>query len=201
MKVIVADDHSLFRLGITSLLEAAGHEVVAQAGSVDELLGSVTSELACDVVLQDYRMPGGAALDVYHSLQKMGASAKVLFLTSIESAALYQKLLAENIGGILIKKGDTDSILEALETCHAGKQYLDVTVKEKLTSVHNKLTKKENLVLQEVAAGRSSQQIADNMGNSLKTVEFHRANIMRKLAVESLVELVKVAHDRTLYAR
>ena len=195
-KVIVADDHALYREGLLSLLAAADDvSVAAQCADGTEVLESVKIHQP-DLVFLDYDMPGMSGLDVLIRLQKdIPNPPKVIVLTASELPEMYAEFLDHAVPGIVRKNNSTETILEALETVRAGGTYYPPEVEAQVSRARAlvALTSRERQVFRLVADGLTNPEIAEVMGVSVKTVDTHRTNLMRKLDVHSTSELIAEA--------
>jgi len=206
-RILVADDHEVVRNGIRSLLEAQpGWTVVGEAATGREALEKA-KQLKPDVVILDISMPELDGLEAARRITKAAPQTEVLILTMYDSEQLVQEVLEAGARGYVLKTDAGRELVTAVEALCQHKPYFTSKVsqlvldgylkgvqglgKEKL--VRYKLTSREREIIQLVAEGKSSKEIAAMLGISVKTVETHRSNLMRKLDVHSVSELVRYA--------
>jgi two-component system nitrate/nitrite response regulator NarL len=213
MRVLLIDDHALFRVGLLELLERRGIEVVDAVGDCDVGL-RLSRDCAPDVVLLDLRMPGPGGIEVLKRIRAEGLERKVAMLTtSTEEADLIASLQA-GANGYLLKDMEPDELVAALTDIVAGK----TIVAPELTGIlaravrqepepapaqplFSELTPREQEILCHLAAGQSNKAIARDLGISDGTVKLHVKAILRKLAVHSRVEAAVMAVEQGLCAR
>jgi len=212
LRVLLIDDHTLFRVGLEGLLSSRGIEVVASVNSGQECLPLV-EELKPDVILLDMRMPGIDGLGVLRLLREKGLEMPIAMLTtSSEESDLVESLRA-GAQGYLLKDMEPDDLVLALRDIVAGKTVVapdlapilaravqgktDESAEDK-TSPFDELTPRETEILGLLAEGQSNKAIARNLGISDGTVKLHVKAILRKLGVHSRVEAAVMAVERGL---
>ena len=200
MRVLVADDHSLFRDGIVSLLEAAGFEVVGQVGDGQSAV-EAAMQLRPDVVLMDIAMPHMGGLEALRRIKAGLPDAQVVMLTvSDDDNDLFEAVRA-GAHGYLLKNLNADRFLEMLQGLQHGEAAMTGRTAGRLLKgfadmahVHpvngDNLTQRERDLLQLVAAGLSNRAIAQKMSISENTVKYHMRNILQKLDVQNRTEAV-----------
>jgi DNA-binding NarL/FixJ family response regulator len=205
MKLVVVDDHHLFRAGVRAEL-AAHHDVVGEAGTVAEAL-SVIASTEPDVVLLDVHLPDGGGVAVLEALPKAGAP-KVLALSVSDAAEDVVPMIRAGALGYVTKTIDTSELLGAIETVAAGEacfsprlaafvlQAFAAPAPEK--SELESLTPREREVLHHLARGYAYKRIAQRLGISDRTVETHVGNVLRKLQLSSRHEVSHWAAKRGL---
>jgi len=206
IRILLVDDHAVVRAGLRYLLDAQPDmTVIGEAGSGEEALRLI-EELQPDIVLMDISMPGMGGLEATRRIKRQFPTVKVLILTMhANEEYLFQVLQAGGSGYVLKKAADTE-LIGAIHVVHRGEAFLypEVTtllVQDYLqrvrdgaeTGSYEVLTDREREVLRLIAEGYTSQEIADLLVVSLKTVETHRAHIMDKLSLHSRAELVQYA--------
>lgn len=210
LRVLLIDDHTLFRVGLEGLLASRGIEIVASVGSGLEAQRLV-EELNPDVILLDMRMPGINGLGVLQTLrEKYDALPIVMLTTSTDESDLLESLRA-GAQGYLLKDMEPDELVLALRDIVAGKTVvapdlapiLAKAVQGKTTeaevkddSPFSELTPRETEILGLLAEGQSNKAIARNLGISDGTVKLHVKAILRKLNVHSRVEAAVMAVER-----
>jgi len=210
IKVFVADDHKIFREGLKTLLEMKiGVEVVGEASDGREALREII-HLKPDIVIMDISMPNLNGIDATHQIVSANPNIKVMILSMHKDESFVKEALKAGAIGYMIKDGAFSELLDAIKTIMAGKIYLSPTLNEIIVKgfvdklrVENLnslsvLTSREREVLQLIAEGKSTSQIGDIMCISIKTVETHRQNIMKKLNINTVAGLVKYAIQKGL---
>jgi len=211
IRVLIADDHTLFREGLRALFASEGDiEVVGEAADGDEAVRRAL-ELRPEVVVMDLMMPILNGVEATRALKAKLPEVKVLVLSMYDDEEHVQSLLASGASGYMLKKATSDELVRALREVVAGGIPLDPSVAAKVVkdyvrrvqgeeepSQSPELTPRELEVLKLIAQGLSNQAIAEQLGLSRKTVDVHRANLMRKLDLHTVTELVKYALRRGL---
>ena len=190
MRIILADDHRLFRESLRVVLETiADYEVVAEVGNAPDLKESV-SRLQPDLVIQDYRMPGGGTVAVLEYIKRRYPEIKVIMLTGVDSGALFQQLLDSHADGVLLKEMSAEETLAAIKKVMTGKRVLSPSIRERVLPDVPELTTREFQIMELVVEGLNSTEISTRLNLSPKTVENHRYSLMKKLELKNTVELV-----------
>lgn len=202
IRTVIVDDHELVAIGIKSKLSHYKDIVVVATASNGEEAIEVVREYNPDVVVMDIALPGMSGIDATKVITDNFPESKVLFLTShIDEDSIIEGF---EVGacGYLPKSYKSEELVEAIRTVYEGKNYLKGIVSEIFLSSYFKskheqeikesipLSKRELEVLKIVTTGLSNKQIADKMNISLRTVEVHKGNIMKKLDLFSTAELV-----------
>ena len=200
IKVMVVDDHKLIRRGIVLILEKA-HDitVVAEAESGCEAI-SLATQTEPDVVLLDISMPNG--LDGFTAAEQMMSDndrIKIIFLSMHEEEAYIQRAIHLQCAGYILKNSQSSDLHDAIRTVYNGKKYFKVGITEeqleKMFQNQNKaqsiLTIQERKILRLVILGFMNKEIAEKLYISPKTVENHKANIMKKLNLKTKAELIQ----------
>lgn len=205
MRVLLIDDHTLFRAGLQGLLERMGIEVIASAGSGQEGL-EIVSEKKPDVVLLDMRMPDMDGIAVLKSLRENGETMPIAILTTVDDERDLIEALQCGAQGFLLKGMQPDELVSALQDIHDGKTVVapDLTpILAKVVQGHvppapepspfSELTPRETEILFLLAEGQSNKVIARNLDISDGTVKLHVKSILRKLDIHSRVEAAVMA--------
>ena len=202
MRVLVADDHSLFRDGIISLLEAAGVEVVGQVGDGQSAVEQALS-LCPDVVLMDISMPQMTGLEALRVIKEKLPETRVVMLTISEDDADLFAAIEAGADGYLLKSLDTKEFMDMLDGLQRGEAAMarqtvtrlmkGFTKPSRRTASVQHLTPREIEVLRLVAAGMSNKGIARALSVSNNTVKYHMSNIMQKLNAQNRTEAVTQA--------
>jgi two-component system response regulator NreC len=205
IKILLADDHQIVRQGLRTLLAAEPDmEVVAEADN-----GRITLRLARDlkpnVVIMDITMPDLNGIEATRQILSESPEIKVVALSMHSDSLFVLNMLKAGASGYLLKDCALEELVKAIRTVVAQKTYLspgisDIVIKDFVSgwsatgaSAFSVLTAREREVLQLMAEGRTTSQIADNLYVSTKTVEAHRKQIMDKLGIHSVAELTKYA--------
>jgi two-component system, NarL family, response regulator DevR len=197
IRILIADDHEVVRIGLAAMLAAQdGFDVVAQAAKGDEAV-RLAEVHRPDVVVMDIRMPGGSGIDACRAITARRPRTPVIMLTShADSDALFDSIEA-GASGYVLKRIGSQELVGAIRTVAAGGSLLDPAVtRPVLERIRNAgrleeagafadLTEQERRVLAHIADGASNRQIADRMGLAEKTVRNYVSNILAKLALES----------------
>ncbi len=209
MKVLLIDDHALFRVGLQTLLESRGITVVATAGSGQEGL-RLTEEHQPDIILLDMRMPDMSGLEVLRELRRRGAEMPIVMLTTSDDERDLVDALRSGAQGYLLKDIDPEELVDVLNDIVAGKTVVAPNLTGVLAKVvqegeqavevpespFSSLTPREMEILCHLAEGQSNKVIARNLGISDGTVKLHVKAILRKLDVHSRVEAAVIAVER-----
>lgn len=209
IRVLVVDDHAMFREGIRALLEGCDDvEIVGEATEGREAIEKV-HQLAPHVVLMDIAMPVMGGLEATRRIHKETPETKVLVLTQHEDSEYILSMLRAGAKGFISKTATASELVSGVRTVHKGESYLypsaaSTLIEEYLMRVsgekneYDRLTDREREILQLVAEGRTNREIADRLFISVKTVLRHRTNIMEKLGFHNRTELVKYAISKGL---
>jgi two-component system nitrate/nitrite response regulator NarL len=204
MRVLIADDHAVVRQGIRAVLETAQDvEVVGEAGTGEETL-ELVEERDPDVLVLDVNMPGTDGLEVTRSLREEGRDCRILILSMHDNPEYVLQALRLGADGYVLKDAGPAELREAVQTVWEGREYmsdrvthqLSVALRQELEREKRKgrldaLTPREREVMLEVAAGKTSREIAEDFGISPRTVETHRERLMAKLRMGSVADLTR----------
>lgn len=202
IRVVIADDHAVFRLGMRRLLDSVdGFEVLGEAS---DAVAAVTAagELNPDVVVMDLDMPGGGAVATERVVRTC-PGVRVLMLTMHADPVRVRQALAAGARGYVVKDAPPDDILRAIEAVHADQAILDPAVTGALLAggdairrpAFPQLTEREHDVLERMSAGAANDAIALRLGISVKTVQNHVSNVLLKLGVSTRAAAVARARD------
>jgi DNA-binding NarL/FixJ family response regulator len=204
IRVLLVDDHTLVRAGLRGLLEGIeGVEVVGEAGDGHDAV-RLSDELHPDVVLLDVGMPGLNGLDAASRMIGADATIRVLILSMHTSEEYVLRALRAGCAGYLLKRSAVPELEVAVRAVARGEMYLSPAVSKQVVDDYvgrtggsadplEALTPRQREILQLVAEGHTSKQIAERLGLSFKTVEAHRAQIMERLGLEDVTGLVRFA--------
>jgi DNA-binding NarL/FixJ family response regulator len=206
-RILVADDHEIVRHGISSLLSnRSGWEVCAEAGNGREAVEKA-KELRPDLVILDLHMPSLNGLEAARQILRDNPQQRILVLTITDSEQMAQELLRVGAKGYVLKSDAATDLVNAVEALQLNRTFFNSGIEQmvlegylsgggpslaKICGVSN-LTSREREVLQLLAEGKTTKQVAVALGLSVKTAETHRSNIMRKLDLHSVSELVLYA--------
>ncbi len=198
IRVLVADDHPVFRQGLRRLLDTAGDiEVVGESATGDEALRLV-EDLAPDVVLLDVMMPGMSGIEVARVIRATSPRTRVIILTVHTDEEFLFEAIKAGAMGYLLKDGSSDELLRAVHVVAQGegllapamaakvfREFSRATASKDLAPVLTPLTPREVQILKHVTGGLANKEIAHTLGISERTVKNHLSNIMEKLHVNS----------------
>lgn len=209
IRIALVDDHSLFRRGLKVLLSARpDFEVVADAGSGEEFLAMLPTARP-DVVFMDYAMPSMNGAETSERALALCPDLKIITLSMFGDNAYYSRMVSSGAKGFLLKDSEFDEVVEAVETVHAGGTYFSASLLESLShSIRSaaagddaadvvaecdRLSDREVEILVAICQGLSTQEIADRLFISKRTVDKHRANILEKSGCKNTASLVVYA--------
>ena len=205
LRVFLADDHAMLREGLKVLVNAqADMECVGEASDGRAAVACVR-ELMPDVVVLDVSMPEMNGLQATERIKQCCPEAKVLTLTRHTDDGYLQQLLKAGVSGYVLKQSASTVLLTAIRAVAAGQKFLDPTITGKVIGSYvarsaskgmpslSELSDREQEVLRMVAWGYSNKEIASRLDISVKTVEVHKANAMRKLDMHSRIDIVRYA--------
>jgi DNA-binding NarL/FixJ family response regulator len=200
-RILIADDHEVVRAGLRKILEAQpGWEVAGEASDGREAVAKAL-ELKPDIAVLDYALPLVNGIEATRQIRARLPHTEVLIFTMHDNEMLIRDLLAAGARGFLLKSDAKRFLLAAIESLALHKPFFTAKVSEALLDSFLKrpghaqfaLTHRERGVVQLIAEGHSNKQIANILNISLKTVETHRAAVMRKLNLSSSASLVRYA--------
>ncbi|HEY7289572.1 MAG TPA: response regulator transcription factor [Vicinamibacterales bacterium] len=205
LRVLLADDHVTVRHGLKLIIDGqADMQVVAEAGDGESAIERVLA-LNPDVVVMDISMPGMTGLAATRKLRQLRPTAAIVTLTRHSDDAYLQELLRAGVSAYVLKQSAPNELLQAIRAAAAGRQYLDSALIAKVTAgfvgkdarravrTGGALTDRESEVLRLIASGYSNKEIGAQLSLSVKTVEAHKANAMRKLGLTGRIDIVKYA--------
>jgi DNA-binding NarL/FixJ family response regulator len=207
LRLLVADDHEIVRKGLRALLEAQpGWQVAAEAADGREAVAKA-KEVKPDVAVVDIGMPTLNGLEATRQMLKNNADAKILILTMHDSDPLIREVLDAGARGYVLKTDASRDLVTAVNAIRGNKTFFTAKVaqmvldgyldkkshSEEPVSSKTRLTPRQREIVQLLAEGKSSKEVATVLGLSVKTAETHRANIMRRLDCHSVSELVRYA--------
>ncbi len=206
IKIIVADDHQLFREGIISLLSKDNSlEIIGEAANGEELY-AILDQKEPHVVLIDITMPETNGLEIIKHAKSKYPNVKFIVLTMHAEGQYVVKAVRNGAFGYLIKNADEQELLAAITEVASGRKHFNSEISQLMIGnmasdedSDKKLSERELEVLQLVSEGKTTKEIAENLFVSARTVETHRVNMMKKLNVQNTAELIKkAAHLRLI---
>ena len=200
LRVVLADDHIVLRQGVRALLERHGLEVVAEASD-----GRAAVELARqhepDVAVLDIMMPLLNGIDAARQIVEARPGIQVVMLTALEQERLVTEAVRAGVRGFVLKTQAGEDLAQAIQQVSRGGFYVGAGVSQAVVDACRaaaaddlgRLTSREREVVQLVAEGKSTKQVAALLGITPKTAEFHRARVMKKLNIHDIAGLVRYA--------
>jgi two-component system response regulator NreC len=202
---MIADDHVVVREGLKLVIEGQRDMVVVSEASDGASAIQQAQDLKPDVVIMDISMPGMNGLVATRTLKRILPQSVIVTLTRHGDDAYLQELMRAGASAYVLKQSPPVELITAIRTCASGGQYLDSALTARVTAEFlgrdgKKLnqggvtpSERESEVLRLIAAGYSNKEIATRLTLSVKTVEAHKANAMRKLGLSGRIEIVKYA--------
>ena len=199
VRILLADDHVIFRDGLKLLLGLEpGWQIVGEQSSLDGLHARV-AELEPELLLLDYHMPGGDTAASVAWLRQRYPELKIAMLTGAQSPTVFKQLLDLGVHALLLKQGSGAELVEALRRVLRGDVVVDAALRAQAQAADPGLTPRELQVTKMIAEGLSNAQMAELLHLAPKTVDKHRENLMRKLQVSSAAQLVARVRDLGLF--
>jgi DNA-binding NarL/FixJ family response regulator len=203
--VVLADDHPLVRQGVRSLLEREEFEILGEASDGLEVI-SLAEQLRPDVVVLDLPMPTLNGIGAVREIMRVSPRTKIIVLTMYTEEHHIVEALRAGVKGCVSKTQAPEHLLQAIREVCGGGVYLSPSVSgvvvqgylARTESPDDPLTNRERQVLQLIAEGKTSKEIAVILGVTVKTAESHRSTLMKKLDIHSTAELVRYAIRRGL---
>ena len=204
-RVVLADDHVLVRQGIKSLLEREGMQVLAEASDGQEAVRHV-EKLNPDVAIFDIGMPMLNGMDAARTVSRSCAKTKSILLTQHDEDQYVSEALNAGVKGYVLKSQVANDLVQAIRQVLRGDVYLSPGIASAVISAYRSkadrpadpLTGRERQVLQLIAEGKSTKDVASLLGVSVKTAESHRSRLMQKLDIHETASLVRYAVKRGL---
>ena len=206
IKIVITDDHELFRVGLSELLKKQEDiEIVAELSNGKEFLDFIENNSAIDIVLLDITMPIIDGFEVLDALTKIKSTIKPIMVSMFDDGNYIAKCAKNGAYSYLLKNTDEFELLKAIRIVAKGKKYFNQAISEKMinfmstqhTSI-KKLSNKESEILVLIGKGLTTKDIASKLFISTRTVETHRANILKKLEVKNTASLIKKATENNL---
>lgn len=196
-RLFIADDHEITRIGIKSILAKQAYEICGEAADGRNAVEQVV-QLRPDVVILDVGLPALSGVEVARRIGLSSPQSSVLIFTEIDSEQVMLETLRNGVKGFILKSDTGDELLAAVDAVLKGRTCFNSRINELLLNIARGirmdiLSGREREITQLIAEGLCSKEIAQSLIMSVKTVETHRSNIMRKLAVHSTAELILYA--------
>lgn len=212
VKVLIADDHSMFRDGLKSILEKdQSVSVVGEVDSIGNIVESVKN-LKPDLVLLDITFNDGNGLEIVKEIRSSGVEPKIIILTMHQKESFIQEALFSDVDGYVLKSESSDELLKAIHNVVSGALYFSKQSRDKKLSITNEdrvnhspeksknyyLSKREKEIIKLISEGYTYKKIAEKLFISQYTVINHRQNIAHKLDMKSNMSIVKFAMEHNL---
>jgi DNA-binding NarL/FixJ family response regulator len=201
MRILVADDHEIIRLGLRQLLTQSGWNICAEASNGEDAV-TLARRFKPEIVIMDITMPRLNGIQAIRNILEFLPGTKIAVLTMHSSDQMIREIIEAGAQAYVMKSDADRELVTAIQTIANGGSYFTSGVPTTLLHprqtpdpliLKNRLTPREREIVQLLAEGKVSREVAKSLGISQKTVETHRANAMRKLEVHSASELVRYA--------
>ena len=205
LRILLADDHVTVRYGLKLLIDQQPDMTVVGEASDGKAAIQLAATAKVDVVVMDISMPGVNGLVATRKLKQLHPDVPIVTLTRHGDDAYLQELLRAGVSGYVLKQSAPTELLNAIRAAAAGGQYLDSSLTARVTAAFvsreakqikqsaGTISEREAAVLRMIASGYSNKEIAAKLSLSVKTIEAHKANAMRKLELNGRIDIVKYA--------
>ena len=212
-KILVVDDHPLVRFGVINQLKASEDYIVVGEAEDGEDAIAKTKALTPDLVIMDIFMPGLSGIEATKLIKKKYPDTKILILTGFENEDYVYQIIRSGAGGYVLKSVEKEELIEAVAAVVRGEKFFSPRIsklilenfirkaegqKSPIPADEDILTKREKEIVALVADGLTNQQIAEKLFISARTVDTHRTNIMQKLNIHDVANLVRYAIEKGL---
>ena len=208
-RIFLSDDHAILRDGLKHIITSnPDYEVIGESGDGRDALEKI-EKMKPDIVILDISMPSMTGVEVARNIKKYNPNIKIIILTQYDSSEYIKQLLKYGVEGYILKENASDELLRAIGEVQKGNNFLSPEITKKvvtdfketgesgkskeLKTQFSLLSPREREILKLIADGNSNVQIASILFISDQTVKTHRANIMKKLDIHNLAELIKFA--------
>ena len=208
LRILLADDHPLFRRGLAELLTREFDDVtIGEAGTASDLLDLVRTEQEWDAIVMDMSMPGRSGPEALRDLKRELPRLPVLVLSMHAEDQYAARMIKAGADGYVTKAAASQDVCHALKKILAGEKYISAAVGEQLAlvvksgsekSLHETLSDREFQVLRLIASGKTSREIAEELSLSAATISTYRARILEKMQMKNNAELTKYAIQQNL---
>ena len=208
LRIVLADDHATVREGLCMILNAQPDMQVVATASEGHTAVAEAERMRPDVVIMDVSMPGLNGIDATQQLMKRVPESRVLTLTRHNDVSYLRQLLSVGAAGYVMKQSPAETLLSAVRTVAEGRTFIDAAMAKADADAAEQaiindrepakpLSKRETELMRMIAWGATNKEIAQRLNLSVKTIEAHKANGMRKLGMRSRVDIVRYAvlHD------
>jgi two-component system response regulator NreC len=205
LRILLADDHVTVRYGLKLLIDQQPDMTVVCEASDGNAAIQLAASSDVDVIVMDISMPGMNGLVATRKLKQLQPDVAIVTLTRHADDAYLQELLRAGVSGYVLKQSAPTELLQAIRAAAAGGQYLDSSLTARVTAAfvsregkqvnrsEGTVSERESAVLRLIASGYSNKEIAAQLSLSVKTIEAHKANAMRKLDLNGRIDIVKYA--------
>ena len=207
MKIIIADDHTMFREGISDiLLKSSFISEVDEVSSGEELLGKILNK-NYDIILLDIGLPGKRGLEVLKEIQSVRPGQRVIMLSMHSEKRYAVKALKSNASGYVTKDVSSDELLKAIQKVYAGRKYISQNLAEEIAdsfqsedsaSPHENLSEREMTVFLKIARGKKIKEIAAELNIGSSSVSTYRTRIIEKLNLHSNADIIRYVIENKL---
>ena len=206
-RIIIADDHTLFRIGLKQMLESFdGVSVVAEAANAAQTL-DVVQGVAADLLVSDLTMPGTCGTQLIEQLHRQHPSLPILILSMHDEPATVRRALQAGATGYITKESSPGTLHAAVRQVAAGERFIPPALAETLafeairpaSLPHETLSQRERQIFKLIAQGVSLNQIAEQLHLSPKTVTTHKTHLMEKLGIANNADLIRYAIENKLF--
>jgi len=200
-KIFLADDHGILREGVKMILSASSNcEVVGESDDGKDALDQI-EKIKPDIAILDISIPSMTGIEVARHLKKSNPAIKIIILSRHDNEEYIKQLLKYNINGFVLKDEAGEDLIKCIDSVMQGKTYLSPRLESQLSDLSTStkenpfvsLTNREREILKLIAEGKSSEEISKILDISSRTVKVHRANMMKKLDVHKVADMVKYA--------
>ena len=208
-RILIADDHGVLRAGLAAILnDEPGFDVIGEAATSEDAL-RLSVETLPDLVLMDLNMPEMGGIEATRRIRENLPQVRVLILTLFEDISLVREAIQAGAGGYILKRAVKAELIGAIQTVLQGDLYVHPSMMRALLadprpklkdsgSLAEPLTPRELDVLRLIVRGHTNGQIAQILSLSVRTVEYHRANLTGKLGLHSRVDLIRYAAENSI---
>ncbi|VVP91583.1 Transcriptional regulatory protein RcsB [Pseudomonas fluorescens] len=203
MRVVIADDHCVVRIGLRMLISASRQcEIVGEADGTDSLM-NLLAETPCDLLITDFAMPGGQHADglkMLSTIQRRYPKLPIILVTMFSSATTARAALAQRVSGIVTKDDSANELPLAISAVSNGRRYLSERLRTMLANTSNplresRLSAKEHEVVRMLASGMTVSEIASHFKRSVSTISKQKNMAMLRLGLSTDVDLFSYARD------
>ena len=205
IRIVLADDHQLFRDGMKAMLQATGEMEVVGEASHGAVLLTVLAAQTPDIVLLDISMPPDTGIDLLPTIKTRFPAVRCIMLTMHADVQYVLRSLRQGADGYLLKDTDEEELKTAIREVYAGNKYFKNKISDLIVanlsgepSPETLLSEREIQIVRLVAEGKITKEIADQLFVSVRTVETHRSRIMKKLEVANTAEMIRLAYEKKL---